>query len=155
MEDLYTRFPVIAEEILSNLTSQCLADFKTSSKVTDTFLNQGRLYWITMIRKYNNNFVEFKESWNKSIDKTPVDINWRARQQIVRNILLLFLPMLPSPFCLYSYFMSEQPRTIEIITPTSWHWRDFTTLVSWDPEHQRMHVDCGYLWFSPFTPMAP
>ena len=53
MEDLYKRFPVVAEKILSNLTNKSLADFKTSSKESDTFLDKERFYWITMIRKYS------------------------------------------------------------------------------------------------------
>ena len=73
MEDLGGRFPLISKIILNNVDNKSLTNFRKASKENGNFLDNERFYWIRHINKYSANFEEFKDSWKKVINKTPVD----------------------------------------------------------------------------------
>ena len=73
MEGLGRRFPLISQIILNNVDDKSLTNFRKASRENSNFLDNERFYWIRNIKKYWANFEGFQESWNKVINKTPVD----------------------------------------------------------------------------------
>ena len=73
MEDLGRRFPLISKIILNNIDNKSLTSFRKASRENGNFLDNERFYWIRHINKYSANFEEFKDSWKKVINRTPVE----------------------------------------------------------------------------------
>ena len=59
--------------ILNNVDNKSLANFRKASRENRNFLDNERFYWIRHINKYSKNLEEFKDSWKKVVNKTPVD----------------------------------------------------------------------------------
>ena len=73
MEELGRRFPLISKIILNNADNKSLTSFRKASRENRNFLDNERFYWIKHINKYSANFEEFKDSWKKVVNKTPVE----------------------------------------------------------------------------------
>ena len=71
MENSVKRFPLIGEKILKNLDNQSLVRAKKASKVIAKFLDNEKVYWIRIIKKYTGKFEKHEESWNTIFNKTP------------------------------------------------------------------------------------
>ena len=48
--------------------------FKMNSKQLNWSISRDRSYWIRILRRYNENFREFSDTWKKAICKTPTEI---------------------------------------------------------------------------------
>ena len=74
MEEIFQRFPLIAQKILNHVDNETLINFKKVSRNNADFLEKERFYWIRIIQRYNCLFGEFHEVWKKVVSKTPVGI---------------------------------------------------------------------------------
>ena len=74
MDMLCKRFPLVKKRILKNLDDQSLARSKEANREVAEFLDNGRFYWIRIIKNYARNFEGFEESWMEVIRRTPLDI---------------------------------------------------------------------------------
>ena len=71
MDELLSRFPDIAEDILENLDDESLVIFKESSRTLFSFMDEDTKFWKRLIRKYLRYSQEtdvFKESWRMMMD---------------------------------------------------------------------------------------
>ena len=73
MDIIVKRFPVLVEKISNNLDNQSLVKFKKANRENVEFMIQNRFYWIRILKNYNAFFETSKESWKKSISKTPTE----------------------------------------------------------------------------------
>ena len=73
MDNCCKRFPDVGKMILNNLNDQSLARSKKASRGIAVFLENERFYFVRIIRKYDEQFEGFEESWNEVINKTPID----------------------------------------------------------------------------------
>ena len=73
MDIFVKRFPLLAEKISNNLDNQSLVKFKKVNRENVEFMIQNRFYWIRILKNYNAYFETSKESWKKSISKTPTE----------------------------------------------------------------------------------
>ena len=74
MEEVFQRFPLIAQKILNHVDNETLINFKKVSRNNADFLEKERFYWIRIIQRYNCLFGEFHEVWKKVVSKTHVGI---------------------------------------------------------------------------------
>ena len=74
MEEFIARFPVIGQEIFNQLDNQTLTKCKEVSRDLNQFLEDDRLVWTRIIKKYNASHVEFKDAWNLVVNKVPVEL---------------------------------------------------------------------------------
>ena len=72
METLCYRFPGIASMIFKGLDAQSLIKSMEANREFDNFLSNDRIYWIRVLAYYKTNFMQFKESWRKSLHQVPV-----------------------------------------------------------------------------------
>ena len=71
MDELLSRFPDIAEDILENLDDESLVIFKESSRTLFSFMDEDTKFWKRLIRKYlrySQETDDFKESWRIMMD---------------------------------------------------------------------------------------
>ena len=68
------RFPLVEKRILNNLDDQSLTRSKEANREIAEFLDNGKFFWIRIIKKYAGNFEGFEESWKEIIHRTPLDI---------------------------------------------------------------------------------
>ena len=74
MEEFLARFPGIGREIFNQLDNKNLSKCKEVSRYQCKFLEDDRLLWTRMIKKYKANHVEFKDAWKLVVVKVPVEI---------------------------------------------------------------------------------
>ena len=74
MKSLFRRFPVVGGKILKNLDSKSLAQCKVARREISEFLENEKLYFISIIKKYTDKFKGFEKLWNEVIHKTPIKI---------------------------------------------------------------------------------
>ena len=91
MENLRNRFPTLITKILENVDDESLVTFKETNREMHGFSVQERRYWIRILRKHKDNFVEFCESWKMVIKKNPVEI----LQEIAMAVLEFFRVQMP------------------------------------------------------------
>ena len=72
MEDICYRFPQIASTIFKDLDDQSLIKSIEANRQLDNFLTNDRIYWTRVLAIYKTNFIQFKESWRKSVHQVPV-----------------------------------------------------------------------------------
>ena len=91
MENLRNRFPTLITKILENVDDESLVTFKETNREMRGSIVEERFYWIRILRKHKDNFVEFCESWNMVIKKNPVEIV----QEIALAVLEFFRVQMP------------------------------------------------------------
>ena len=74
MDEIFQRFPLIAQKILNHVDNKTLINFKKVSRNNANFFEKERFYWIRIIQRYNCLFGELHEVWKKVVSKTPVGI---------------------------------------------------------------------------------
>ena len=74
MEVIFRRFPLASGKILKNLDDQSLTRSKIASRGITNLLENEKIFWIRIIKKYKGNFKGFEESWQQVVDKIPVDL---------------------------------------------------------------------------------
>ena len=74
MKEFLERFPGLGRKIFNQLDNQDLIKCKEVSRYQCKFLEDDRLVWTRVIKKYNANHVEFKDAWKLVVDKVPVEI---------------------------------------------------------------------------------
>ena len=74
MENFLSKFPGVAQRILNQLDDQHLTKCKEVGRILSKFLEEDKLLWTRMIKKYGANHVEFKEAWKQVVEKVPVAI---------------------------------------------------------------------------------
>ena len=74
MEALCRKLPVLTGLILNHLDDQSLINCKIASKEISKYLEGTKLIKIRIIRKYRGYFEDCSESWNKVLEKAPVEI---------------------------------------------------------------------------------
>ena len=84
MEELSNRFPHLASNILNEINDESLFNCKESSREMNSFIVSEKFFWIRIIQNYRGNFVEFKESWKKTINKSSVDFVMELSQATYR-----------------------------------------------------------------------
>ena len=73
MEDLISRCPHLGENILNKLDNQTLTKCRKSSQTLYNFLENSRLIWNRIMKKYTVNHIEFKKDWKSVVEKTPLE----------------------------------------------------------------------------------
>ena len=63
MEEIVLRFPVIAQQIFEQLDNQDLIKFREVDKSFCSSIDQNRLIWTRMIKKYIKDNNKFRKSW--------------------------------------------------------------------------------------------
>ena len=82
--DVFKRFPLVCKKILNRLDDQSLVRSKEASKEIAECLENGRFYWIRMMKKMSFGMTQmtkmkrgryqgFDESWKEVIFKTPIN----------------------------------------------------------------------------------
>ena len=71
METLCYRFPHVASMILKDLDDQSLMKSIEANRELDNFLSNDRIYWIRVLAHYNENFMQFKDPWRRSLHQVP------------------------------------------------------------------------------------
>ena len=74
MNIISNRFPLVNRRIFQNLDNQSLIRIKEVSRGIAEAVDNERILWIRLIKKYNKNFEGEEESWKEVITKTPVEI---------------------------------------------------------------------------------
>ena len=64
------RFPMIGDMIFKNCDNKSLNTSKMSSRLINTFITEGRFFWLRQMERYNKNFQSFRKDWNKTIIQT-------------------------------------------------------------------------------------
>ena len=72
MEQLALRFPHLASNIFKQLDNQSLVNCKETSQRLENFYGNEKFFWLRIIHTYKGNFVQFKETWNKTLKKSPI-----------------------------------------------------------------------------------
>ena len=83
MDELLSRFPVIAEEIFEKLNDESLVMCKESSRSLFSFMDEDTKFWKRIIRKYlhySQNTDDFKESWRMLMDTK------QTRPEMIREL---------------------------------------------------------------------
>ena len=84
MENLSNRLPHLISNILNKINDQSLFYCKESSRKMNNFIVSEKFFWLRIIQKYRGNFVEFNESWNKTIKKSSIDFLMKLSQATYR-----------------------------------------------------------------------
>ena len=71
MEDLSKKFPLVARIIFNNLDDESLTKIGELNRQTNKLLDQERIYWLRILRKYQKNFIQFKDVWKISLRQMP------------------------------------------------------------------------------------
>ena len=74
MEVIFRRFPLASGKILKNLDDQSLTRSKIASRGITNLLENEKIFWIRIIKKYKGNFKGFEESWQQVINKISIDL---------------------------------------------------------------------------------
>ena len=72
MEEIVLRFPVIAQQIFEQLDNQDLIKFREVDKSFCSSIDQNRLIWTRMIKKYIKDNNKFRKSWKLVMEKVTV-----------------------------------------------------------------------------------
>lgn len=72
MEEMVLRFPVIAQQIFEELDNQDLIKFREVDMTFCSSIDQNRLIWTRMIKKYIKDNNKFRKSWKLVMEKVPV-----------------------------------------------------------------------------------
>ena len=73
MEKILIRFPTVGLEIFKQLDNQNLTNCKKVSRSWNYLLSQNKLMWIRMIKKYQENHLEFKDDWKTVMARVPLE----------------------------------------------------------------------------------
>ena len=73
MENLCKRFPHLAESIFDQVDDKSLNKSKEISGEVLEFLDNGKFFWIRIIKKYQRRLNDFPKLWKQVFDKTPVE----------------------------------------------------------------------------------
>ena len=73
MENLCKRFPHLAEGIFDQVDDKSLNKCKEVSGEVLECLDNGKFFWIRIIKKYQRRLNDFPKLWKPVIDKTPVE----------------------------------------------------------------------------------
>ena len=76
------RFPMIADMIFKNCNDKSLVTCKMSSRNINTFIREGRFFWLRQMGRYNKNFQGFRTDWNKTIIQTSTFILMQLAEAI-------------------------------------------------------------------------
>ena len=70
MDELLSRFPLIAEDIFENLDDESLVRCKEAGRSLSSFMDEGSKFCKRIIRKYlhNQEKNDFKNSWESLMD---------------------------------------------------------------------------------------
>ena len=75
IEDFSNRFPHVIKSILDNLNDESLIGFKVSGRKLFHQLEMERFYWLRIIKRYQQNLDESKDSsWKMVIEKMETEI---------------------------------------------------------------------------------
>ena len=74
LENFCLKFPVLCDKILAQLNPQSLATCKGLSNFWYDQINESRIYWITKIHFYTEDFNQYKEDWAIFKSKTSLEI---------------------------------------------------------------------------------
>ena len=72
MEYQCKRFPLIAVKIFRNLDDESLVSCKEISTTIKTFLENDRIIYLRIIRKYKENLCQFEESWKMIVQNSQI-----------------------------------------------------------------------------------
>ena len=72
MEQLALRFPHLASNIFKQLDNQSLVNCKETSQILENFYGNEKFFWLRIIHKYRGNFLQFKDTLNKTLKKSPI-----------------------------------------------------------------------------------
>ena len=71
METLCYRFPHVASMIFKDLDDRSLIKILEANRELDNFLSNDRIYWIRVLAHYNTSFMQFQDSWRRSLHQVP------------------------------------------------------------------------------------
>ena len=84
MEDFCERFPCVSEKIFNSLEDQSLATCNESSRNLNSLLNDERILWIRIIKKYISSIQDFPMTWGRFLYKTPLEIVRKLAKTVVK-----------------------------------------------------------------------
>ena len=96
METLCYRFPHIASMILKDLDDQSLIKSIEANRELDNFLSNDRIFWTRVLAKHKCNFIQFKDSWRRSLCQVPV-VKIKELAIAAQNFFKIFLESQWSP----------------------------------------------------------
>ena len=73
MDDLISRCPHLGETIFNKLDNQTLTKCRKGSQTLYNFLENNKLIWNRIMKKYTVNHIEFKKDWKSVVEKTPLE----------------------------------------------------------------------------------
>ena len=109
MENIFKRFRVVGETIVKNLDAKSLARSKEASREISEFLENEKIFLISIIKSYKSNFKGFEDSWNEVIHKTPVKI---MKQLAIA--VQIFFKKFPINKEMAPFFIAEDNQNIEL-----------------------------------------
>ena len=71
VEDLISRFPPVAQNIFNNLNVEDLKKCREVSKSFYVSLENSRLYWEKILKKFDQNQIDYKEAWESVVENNP------------------------------------------------------------------------------------
>ena len=74
MEYQCNRFPLIAVKIFRNLDDESLVSCKEISTSIKNFLENDRIIYLRIMRKYKEKFFQFEKSWKIIVQYSPIAI---------------------------------------------------------------------------------
>ena len=74
MNIICKRFPHVNQMVLKNLDDQSLNRSKETNRGIAKFLENNKLYWIRIMKKYVKNCEGFEELWKEFFSKTPINV---------------------------------------------------------------------------------
>ena len=73
IEEIFARFPNLSEKIFGLLDYKTLANCNEVNRNWFETLNNQRIYWILMIKKFTSTCEKFRNEWMLAIDKSPFE----------------------------------------------------------------------------------
>ena len=74
MENFTLRFPLVTQKLLEQLDNENLAKSRKLSRILKSSLDNNKLLWIRIVKKYVRQERKFKKSWDLVFSKVSLEI---------------------------------------------------------------------------------
>ena len=73
-EKLCLKIPLVSKHVFNSIDDETFFKCNMNSRPLHLSTSSDRSYWIRILRRDNENFREFSDTWKKAICKTPTEI---------------------------------------------------------------------------------
>ena len=73
MEEVLSRFPVLAQDVFKQLDDKSLANYREVNKIWCNFLDNKSFFWRRRIQKYSKNQTQFQDAWRIVTKKVSIE----------------------------------------------------------------------------------